>query len=65
MQAGMQEVLPRGPYGQAVHRSRLGLKDRLHLRAPLYRMRYLPEEMPVRCDQHHQPADEPEHPGHT
>lgn len=54
----MQEVLSGREDRKAVHRSYSGVKDRLHLRTALHRMRYLPEKMSFRGDNDHQPADQ-------
>ena len=41
MQAGVQEELPRGADGQALHRGDAQRQDRHHLRGAVYWMRYL------------------------
>jgi glucose/arabinose dehydrogenase len=47
VQAGVQEVLPGRPHGQAVHRGGANLKGGLYLRDALHWLRYLRQEVPL------------------
>lgn len=59
MSAGVQEVLPCGANGQALHRGHPRLEDLLYFRTSLHRLRYLRQEMSLCCYQHHQLANKP------